>query len=371
MKLWYSFLKELKLSSKGFYFYVELIMAAIIILVLLVFIPEEPNRVQDSYLMLDLPDTMREMALDQMLQEDVDGQIAYETFEMDDDEFEVPVYESETERIYLFDDVKTLETMTEKDRPTFGVRLTYDEDNMNIVKEFFLQGYESERFVNLYKLVNVVDEATMMAIIDDVEVRDLGEAPVDLNNREVALPSLLAFNGSLMGMFIIAAYIFLDKQEGTIKAYAVTASKVWHYLMSKVLVMTTVTIITTFVITLAVRGFKANYLMLLILLLTSSFFGSSIGLVVASFYDNMTKSFAAIYTLMMLFMLPAIAYFIPSWEPLWIKFIPTYFLINGFKEVIITGGDNVFVLLASLGYLAAGLILFMWSNHRFKGNLSV
>lgn len=371
MKLWHSYLKELKLSSKGFYFYIELIMAAIIIFVLLVFIPEEPNNVQDSYLMMDLPEAMQKMAMDQLMEEDLDGEIVYETFKIEDQAFEVPVYESETDRIYLFDNADYLETMTEKEKPAFGILMTYDEDSKKITKEFFLQGYESERFVNLYKLVNVVDEATMMEIADDVEVRDLGGEPMDLNNREFALPSLLTFNGSLMGMFIIAAYIFLDKQEGIIKAYAVTASKVWQYLMSKVMVMTTVTILTTFVITLAVRGFKANYLLLLILLVTSSFFGSSIGLVISSFYDSMTKSFAAIYTFMMLFMLPAVAYFIPSWEPLWIKFLPTYFLINGFKEVIVTNGDTGFVLLASLGYLGAGLILFLWSNHRFKGNLSV
>ena len=36
-----------------------------------------------------------------------------------------------------------------------------------------------------------------------------------------------------MGFFIIAAYIFLDKKEGVIKAYAVTPSPVWKYLLSK------------------------------------------------------------------------------------------------------------------------------------------
>jgi hypothetical protein len=124
-------------------------------------------------------------------------------------------------------------------------------------------------------------------------------------------------------------------------------------------------------ITLSVRGFKANYLLLIILLITSSFFGSAFGLWISSYYDNMTKAFAAIYTAMMVFMLPAIAYFIPSWEPMWIKFIPTYYLINGFKEVIIENSDVGFVLLSSVGYLAVGLLFFLIANARFKKTLSV
>ena len=49
-------------------------------------------------------------------------------------------------------------------------------------------------------------------------------------------------------------------------------------------------------------------------------------------------------------MIPAIAYFIPSWEPFWIRLLPTYYIIQGFRESIVRGGDWAFVLLSSAGF---------------------
>ena len=41
MKLWSSFVKELTVASRGFYFYVEIAMAAILLFVILFVVPEE------------------------------------------------------------------------------------------------------------------------------------------------------------------------------------------------------------------------------------------------------------------------------------------------------------------------------------------
>jgi len=370
MKLWYSFLKELKLSSKSFYFYVEVVMAAIIILVLLVFIPEQITIIQKEYINLDMPDNVKASFIDTILEEELDGKAEEVELEYGDTVIMADLYEVDDSEIYIIENREDMIGLTKVDRPMIGAYLTFDESKGEILYEYYLQGYESDRLKNLYRIIHNEDLTEMAAIAETVEVKALNSGYNTLNSREIALPSLLTFNGSLMGMFIIAAYIFLDKQEGIIMAYAVTASKVWEYLMSKVLVMTSVTLITTLAITLAVRGTKANYLMLVVLLITSSFFGSSLGLWISSFYDNMTKAFAAIYTAVMLFMLPAIAYFIPGWEPFWMKFIPTYYTIQGFKEIIIGNGDMNFVALASLGFLVAGTLFFFASNYRFKKTLT-
>lgn len=370
MKLWYSYLKELKLSSKSFYFYIELVMAVIIIFVLLVFIPENITSRVDEYIVIDAPDQVREYLMTEVLDEDLDGKLETAVLELDKEEVEVDLVISEDKNLYIFEDLDTMVALTEVDRPSVGALIRYDEEKQTIVYEYYLQGYESERLVNLYRIFHTESMEVLMESYDQVESRALETGFTQLNSREMALPSLLTFNGSLMGMFIIAAYIFLDKQEGIIKAYAVTASKVWHYLMSKVLVMMTVTVVTTFAITIAVRGLDANYPMMLLLLLTSAFFGSSFGLWISSFYDNMTKAFAAIYAAMMVFMLPAIGYFIPSWEPTWLKLIPSHYLINGFKEIIISKGDMGYVAVSSLGFLIVGILFFMISDYRFKKTLA-
>ena len=113
-------------------------------------------------------------------------------------------------------------------------------------------------------------------------------------------------------------------------------------------------------------GGRPNYLLMLVLLITSGFFFSAIGLLISGFYDSMAKAFNGIYLVMIATMVPAIGYFIQSWEPLWLRFIPTYYIIQGFRESIVKGGDWVFVLLSSAGFLVAGTLLFIWATHRHK-----
>ena len=84
----------------------------------------------------------------------------------------------------------------------------------------------------------------------------------------------------------------------------------------------------------------------------------------------MMKAFGAIYVAMMLFMVPAIAYFIPSWQPTWVTFIPTHLLIQGFKETVLVNGDMGYVWMSSGIFLVAGIGLFIWADHRFKKMLA-
>lgn len=72
MKLWSSFVKELTIASRGFYFYVEIVMAAILLFVLLFVIPENFSSKEDEYLYLEFPTVeIQEKYIDAL--EDLDG----------------------------------------------------------------------------------------------------------------------------------------------------------------------------------------------------------------------------------------------------------------------------------------------------------
>jgi ABC-2 type transport system permease protein len=372
MKLWYSYLKELKLASKGFYFYIEIIMTVIILVLLLFVIPENMSVTEKEYISLNLPEPAKTIYADKILQEDLDCKAEDVELELTKDvTVQAKLYEMEGKELYLFQKDEDMAALTKKNRPLIGAAVSWDTKNDAVKYDYYLQGYESERLKNLYRIIHAKDLEKLLEIADNLEVKKLKTGYEQLNVKQMAVPSLITFNGSLMGLFIIAAYIFLDKQEGVIKAYAVTASKVWQYLMSKALTLITVSVITTFVIVIPVMGTQPNYLMMLLLLLTSGFFSSALGLVIASFFHNMTQAFGAIYGIMMLFMLPAIAYFIPAWKPFWIQIIPIYHLIMGFKETIVVGGDMGYVWSVTGGFLTAGILLFLYANKRFKGNLTV
>ena len=61
MKLLSSFKKELILASRGFYFYVEILFAVIILAVLLFAIPVNFSNIQTEYLHLNLPQQGKEI----------------------------------------------------------------------------------------------------------------------------------------------------------------------------------------------------------------------------------------------------------------------------------------------------------------------
>jgi hypothetical protein len=176
--------------------------------------------------------------------------------------------------------------------------------------------------------------------------------------------------GSLMGFFIVMAYIFYDKAEGVIKAFAVTPSSIWKYLISKIFVILTTVIVSSSIITIPVMGGQPNYLLFYIFLIITTFAIASLGLLVASFFDNISKAFGVMYAIMISLMIPAFSYFIPSFDPLWLRFFPSYPLLQGFKEIMLNG-DAGYVLTYSLVFLAGGLALFILVDIRFKKTLTV
>ena len=369
MKLWHSFTKELLLASRSFYFYIEIVMAGIFLFLLLFAIPEKFEAKSNEYLYYDVPAASFSLFVDELLKEDEDGLIEKAELQWNDQSVHAQIYELESNRYYVLDNQEAAIGIADQERAFAGI-IHMDEAGQ-ITYTYYMQGYETERLRNLYAVLHNEDFEVLQTAIDAQDVRVLHKDQVLLNDRENTIPSFLTFNGSLMGMFILASYIFLDKKEGVIKAYAVTTSPVWHYLLSKVGVVTLTSLITSLIITIPVMGLQPNYGLMILFLLTTGFAASALGLLLSSFYNDIVQSFGVLFVLIVLMMLPNIAYFIPSWNPIWMQFIPSAALLEGFKEILLPDGDLIFVLIASAGYLLAGLILFLLANSRFKKTLTV
>lgn len=368
MKLWSSFVKELIIASRGFYFYIELVMAFVLLVILLFVIPANFDSKENEYLYLDFPTEAIEQAYVDSF-EDLDGQPENVTLKVGKQEIDALLYETKDNRIYVLSTEEEM-VLLAKEKHTVGASIVMDSNDYEIHYTYYLQGNETQRLKNLVMVIHGQDDAQLYDAADNQQIVTLGASQADLNDRENLLPVFLAFNGALLGFFIISAYIFLDKKEGVIKAYAITPSPVWKYLLSKVMVLTATMLVTSLIIVVPLMGLRVNYLMLIVFLICTGSFASGLGLVVAGYYDDMMKSFGMMYLLMIGMMLPALAYFTPSWDPLWLKFIPSYYIVFGFKEIFIKG-DMGFVLLIALGYLVAGGLLFGWANARYKRTLSV
>lgn len=370
MKLWYSFTKELKLASRGFYFYIEIVMAAILIAIILFVVPEEFSSKESEYIYFNLPEAVKnEVFIKDIKKDDIDGKVENVEFKSGGDIIKAQLYVSDDKKYYIVNAENDLIKLAD-DEKKIGAIIELD-DQEQLHYRYYLQGYESERLKNILLIFHNKEMDLVKDQFDNQVVRKISTDYDVLTDRENIIPSFLAFNGSLMGLFIIAAYIFLDKQEGVIKAYAVTASSVWQYLLSKVGVIIVTSIGTSLIIVLPIMGLTPNYSLLLLFLITTGFFASSLGLLVASFYKNIMQAFGAIYVIMMVMILPSIAYFIPSWEPSWLKVIPTYQILGGFKEIILENGDTSYVLITSLGFFIVGVVLFLLANMRYKKTLIV
>ncbi len=367
MKLFSSFVKELKIASRGFYFYIEIFMAVLILAIFLFVVPNNFNSKTREYIYLDMPVEANNLYLQAILDETIDGKSQSVKVKINKTDKNATLYTLDGKEIYILNSKEDVIYMADKERKIAAI-IKMDE-NYNFNYEYYLQGYESDKFKDLLRILHVESNELIEDMMDSQDVRPLSTNYESLSDKENMIPSVMVFNGSLMGLFIIAAYIFLDRQEGVIKAYALTPSPVWQYLMSKIGVIMVTSVVSSFIVLVPIMKSRPDYLLLLILLITTAFFSSSLGLLIASFYDNIMQAFGVLYTIMILMIVPNIAYFIPSWNSQWVKILPTYPMLEGFKSVILGNGDWLYILTISGGFLIAGMILFIISNMRYKKTL--
>ncbi|NQT58941.1 MAG: ABC transporter permease [Bacteroidetes bacterium] len=395
MKLLSSYRKEMKIAARGFYFYIEIFIAVIMLVILLFAVNENPTSKSKEYLYYDMPQEVINYMMDRDIQE---GKLRFAEpaeIKVKPVEFEITNQETGEKKSYNFTEEATIALQTlESLDPETGelaktiyiveseedmIRIAYSEIEtgatikMDKTGEFsykyYMQGYETDRLENLLYILHNESPDVVKAQLDKQVIRTLNVTE-KLNNRQNLVPVFIAFAGALMGFFIVMAYIFLDKSEGVIRAFAVTPSSVWKYLITKIMVILSTVVVSTSVITIPVMGGQPNYLMLYIFLITVTFSMASLGLLVASFFDSLSKSFGVMYGIMMALMIPAFSYYIPSFDPVWLRFFPTYPMLQGFKEILLNG-DMGYVLMYSGVFLVGGIVLFLLANIRFKKTLTV
>jgi len=395
MKLLSNYLKEMKIAARGFYFYIEIIMAVILLAILLLAVSETSTSSSKQFVYNDMPHKIAEYLNDRSIEKG-EARLAGSTeFELKPVKFEITNQETGDTAAYDFDDEKIIELETiemldsstgERDETIYYVeteedmiRLAYGESEVGatvvmnahgkVSYKYYLQGYETDRLESLLYISHSESPSVIDSKKDRQVVRTL-EVMETLNNRENLVPMFIVFMGSLMGFFIVMAYIFYDKAEGVIRAFAVTPSAIWKYLITKIFVILTTVVVSSSIIAIPVMGGQPDYFLFYIFLIITTFAMASLGLLVASFFDSIAKSFGIMYAIMISLMVPAFSYYIPSFDPLWLRFFPSYPMLQGFKEILLNG-DAGYVLTYSLVFLAGGLVLFVLANIRFKQTLTV
>lgn len=395
MKLLSSYFKEMKIAARGFYFYIELFFAVILLVILLVAVKDKPESKDKEYLYYDMPAEIFDLYYADNIDSGLIKIVDDTTFDAKAVSFDVTNQETGEVKSYDFDKetyiFKTYKQYDEKTGKLIKtlyiahdeesmIHMSYTEkkigattilnDDYEIEYKYYIQGFETPRLKDLLYILHNESGEDMLAAVDSQVIREL-ESIETLNNKENMVPVFVVFMGSLMGFFIVMAYIFLDKAEGVIRAFAVTPSPVWKYLLSKTMIIMTTVIISSSIITIPIMGLQPNYLLFYLFLLITTFTFASLGLLFASFFDSISKAFGALYVVMIAMMIPAFSYYIPSFDPIWLRFFPTYPMLQGFKEIIMVNTDVGYVLIYCAVFLVIGLILFQLANIRFKKTLTV
>ena len=334
----------MQLSLKSYYIYIEIIFALVFVAVLMFVVPENFERKVTVFASIELPGAVKTKAEEAITKEGYD--------------------------ITLLSSREEVEKELEGNRGSVGLAVSME--GGKIIYNYIMQGHESEKLKNILKTSIEAGFATEMPGYTDVtDVVTLEGNSEKLSDRLNILPVFLALNAAFMGLFIIAAYIFLDKDEGTIKAFAVTPAKVWYYLMGKMGVILVAGLVSALIATIFVAGTKAHYLHLIFLLIACNAFGSALGLFISSFFDTLTKAMGWLYMTIILLSFSSVWYYLPAFSPLLIRILPTYPMLFAFKEVFFEESNLRYIYANVLGFSLLATVFFLLANWRFKRSLTV
>jgi len=185
MKLLSSFKKELILASRGFYFYVELIFALVILAVLLFAIPQNFSSTSTEYLYFNLPQEGREIFTNTILENDLDGESEIVEIEAGGKTFNGELIVTDESKIYIVDSEEAVRMLADSEK-VIGAVIELNNNNQLHYK-YYLQGYESTRFKNLISILFNESTDVLEERINNQDVRPLSTDYEPLSDRENTL----------------------------------------------------------------------------------------------------------------------------------------------------------------------------------------
>ena len=183
MKLLSSFKKELILASRGFYFYVELFFALVILAVLLFAIPQNFSSTSTEYLYFNLPQQGKEIFTDVLLENDLDAKSEMVEVEADGKTFNAELIVTDEQEIYIVDNEEAVRTLADSER-NLGAVIELN-DNNQLYYKYYLQGYESTRLKNLISILFNESMEVLEDRINNQEVRTLSTGYEPLTDRKI------------------------------------------------------------------------------------------------------------------------------------------------------------------------------------------
>lgn len=346
-RIWTGLLRDNKINFRNHYYTVTIAFALLYLVAVIWLFPTEGSLKHATYL----------------LDQTSDGRIAA-----------AAVRQDQEGRLRLVGSVEEMRAAMQENQNSVGIAVA-DSSPLPTATLFF-QGHENPR---LRSLLAVSTEEWLRELegqprpgvtrIETIALR--GEsAPPRIPFNHSLIPVLLFSDAGMLGLLLIAALIFFEKGEGTLKAYLVTPGRIWEYLLSKALSLALVAVSFTLILVVPVLGTGPNYLHLLGVMALGAILTALLGALAAVWFDNLSQFLFPAIGLIALLSLPAVAYFVPSFSPLWIRWLPTYPMIFGLREAAFPSGNPEIVTSAMAILLAVDLLLLFLTSLAFRRRLA-
>lgn len=154
------------------------------------------------------------------------------------------------------------------------------------------------------------------------------------------VPIFITFEVVMLGFILIAVLIFQEKEEGSIRAYRVSAGKATEYILSKSLIIALMGLVYGIITTLLTVGPQLNYLILSAIILLAGLLMTFLGLGLSVFFKNISEFLVVSVAVMLVIQLPLVSYFNPSFSPWFIRLLPSYPVLFGIREIIYPTGKT-------------------------------
>lgn len=172
--------------------------------------------------------------------------------------------------------------------------------------------------------------------------------------KNIALVSvLMTFEVLILGFLLIAVFIFQEKSDGSIRAYRVTPGGTILYISSKTLAFLIIGIVYGGVLALTTTGFSVNSLELSAVTILGFVLYTLIGMIVASFFNNISEWFFIGILILLVNMVPVFSHEFPAFSPGWISGLPSYTVLYCYDEIFFPTGKSLLSPIALLALEAA------------------
>lgn len=270
------------------------------------------------------------------------------------------------ERAVVLVSVDELRERMARDTNSIGVALA--EGDPLPEATLYFQGHESDRVRNL---LAVSLEAELRVLYGaprptDVPVQErllrAGGAAAPIPFNLALVPVLLFTDAAMIGLVFVAALIFSEKTEGTLRAFLVTPGRTWEYLLAKALSLAIPPVILTLILVAPTVGARAHYGHLLAVIVAGSMLTTLIGAAVAIYYDNISQFLPVGILAMVVLGMPSVSYFVPGFSPAWLRLLPSYPIVFGLREALFPTNNPQTVYTALLYLVALNAVMLAVSS---------